>query len=163
GVLAIPHRDGEADALARVADAGDAVFVPAVRLRARVIVRHVVPRRAVRRVVLAHGAPRTLAQIGAPLLPVLRSRVGLRKAQLLVGQLGFRLGHRGWTSITWPSGSRSARGAAPSAKSVVRQCMTSSARSSGGIGRPLRGIKYSRSSTPGPSAARSVVMRRCAP
>ena len=47
GVAAIPEREREADLLMTVADAGDAVFVPAVSARAGVVVGKVFPGRAV--------------------------------------------------------------------------------------------------------------------
>ena len=44
-VAAVPEREGEADVLVAVADAGDAVLVPAVGARAGVVVRADTPRR----------------------------------------------------------------------------------------------------------------------
>ena len=68
-VAPVPERQGEAQVLRRVADAGEAVLVPAVDPRARVVVREVVPGGAVRAVVLAHGAPGPFAQSTAPTAP----------------------------------------------------------------------------------------------
>src|SRR5207237_900484 len=57
--------------LAPVADSGQAVLVPAIRARAGVVVREVIPRRAVRAVILADGAPGALGEVRPPALPVL--------------------------------------------------------------------------------------------
>ncbi len=65
-VLAVPQRKREAELLAVVADAGDAVLAPPVGARARVVVRQVIPGVAVRAVVLAHRAPLPFAQVRAP-------------------------------------------------------------------------------------------------
>ena len=70
GIAAIPQRQREADALVPVADAADAVFAPAVGARARVVVREILPRGAVRAVILAHGSPLALAEVGPPALPM---------------------------------------------------------------------------------------------
>ena len=70
-VPAVPQGDREAEYLATVADAGEAVLVPAVGARAGLVVRKVVPGRAVRAVVLADRAPGALGEIWAPALPVL--------------------------------------------------------------------------------------------
>src|SRR5438477_562924 len=48
---------------------GDAVLAPAVRTRARMIVREVVPGGAAGAVVLAHRAPRALADVRSPCAP----------------------------------------------------------------------------------------------
>src|SRR6516165_7752346 len=56
-----------------------------------------------------------------------------------------------------------ATASASSLTSVVCQWARSLARASAGMGRPSRGVRYSRNSTPGPAAARSVVMRSRAP
>ena len=65
-VAPVPQREREADPLVAVADAGEAVLVPAIGARSRVIVREVVPRGAVGAVVLADGAPGALAEVRAP-------------------------------------------------------------------------------------------------
>ena len=52
-----------------VADAGEAVFTPAIRAGAGLIVREVVPRISVGAVVLADRAPLSFAQVGPPALP----------------------------------------------------------------------------------------------
>src|SRR5579859_7019095 len=68
-ILSVPERQPEAERLAVVADAGEAVLVPAVGAHAGVVVRKELPRVAVLAVVLTHGAPRTLAQVGTPASP----------------------------------------------------------------------------------------------
>src|SRR5207248_10472073 len=71
---AVPQRESETPDLPVVANGGESVLAPAVRTRPRVVVRKVVPRVAVRAVVLAHGAPRAFADIRAPCSP--RRRIG---------------------------------------------------------------------------------------
>ncbi len=56
-IPAVPERDGEADVLVAVGDAHQPVFAPAVRARARMVVRERVPGRAVPAVVLANRSP----------------------------------------------------------------------------------------------------------
>src|SRR5262245_50863854 len=60
-----------------VADAGDAVFVPTIGPRPRVIVREVIPGLAVAGIVLAHRAPGAFAQIWPPSFPVFFGRARL--------------------------------------------------------------------------------------
>src|SRR5438045_7850204 len=69
-VVAIPECDGEADGLVAVADARDTVLSPAVGSRPGMIMREILPRGPVGAIVLAHGAPLTLAHVGSPLSPV---------------------------------------------------------------------------------------------
>ena len=72
-ILSVPERDREADVLVAVGNAHQTVLAPAVGARAGVLVRKVVPGRAVRAVVLAHRAPLPLGEVGPPALPVLRA------------------------------------------------------------------------------------------
>ena len=72
-IAPVPQRQGKADRLVTIADAGDAVFVPAIGARTGMIVRKVIPRRAARAVVFAHRAPGTFAQIRSPALPMFGS------------------------------------------------------------------------------------------
>ena len=69
-VAAVPQREAETDLLVTVADCRQAVLVPAVGARPGLIVRQVVPRLAVRAVVLTDRAPAPVADVGAPSLPV---------------------------------------------------------------------------------------------
>src|SRR5262249_21698926 len=69
-VLFVPERQGEADPLVAVADAEEAVLVPAIDPRARVIVGEVVPGSAERAVIFPDRAPCPVAQVGPPSLPV---------------------------------------------------------------------------------------------
>jgi hypothetical protein len=89
-VLFVPQGDGEAQPLFVVADAADAVFTPAVSARSSLIVGEVVPSVAVDTVVLAHGAPLPLAEIGPPLLPR-RRPAALRFQALALFSLTHRL------------------------------------------------------------------------
>lgn len=74
-VLAVPERERKVDAAVVVRDAADAVLAPAVRARARVLVREVRPGVAVGRVVLADGGLRAGRVAGAA-RSVLASRAG---------------------------------------------------------------------------------------
>jgi hypothetical protein len=69
-VAAVPHRHGEAEALVPVADARDTVLVPTIGAGPGVVVRQVLPGGPMLAVVLPHGAPRALAQVRPPALPV---------------------------------------------------------------------------------------------
>ena len=69
GVVAVPEGGGEDEELIAVADAGDAVLAPAVRLAPGQVVREVAPGVAVGAVVLADSGPGAVADIGAPAAP----------------------------------------------------------------------------------------------
>ena len=93
-VAAVPQGQRQAELLADVADAGHPVLAPAVGAGAGVVVGEVVPRLAAGAVVLAHGAPRALGEIGTPLVP------GRRLLQTVLGMAerlhsrAFRTRHR---------------------------------------------------------------------
>ncbi len=69
-ILAVPERKREAQPLVIVAETGDAVLAPSIRLRPGMIVRQVLPSGSVRAVVFAHRAPGALGQIGSPTPPM---------------------------------------------------------------------------------------------
>jgi hypothetical protein len=69
-VALVPQRKREAEPLLDVGEAGEAVLAPAIRTRARMVVRQVLPRRAAGAVVLADRSPLTLAEIRPPRIPV---------------------------------------------------------------------------------------------
>src|SRR5262249_31839339 len=69
-VAAVPQGEREAQPPLAVAPAEEPVLAPAIDAAARVLVREVLPRRPSGGVVLAHGAPLTLAQVRPPPLPV---------------------------------------------------------------------------------------------
>ena len=69
GVLAIPQGEREAEQLTVVGDSREAVLTPAVGPRARVVVAEIAPGIARLAVVLAHRAPLSFAQVGAPAPP----------------------------------------------------------------------------------------------
>ena len=77
-VAPVPERERETEPLLDVREAGEPVLAPAVGARAGMIVRQVLPRGAVRAVVLADRAPLPLAEIRAPVVPV----AGLAQAVL---------------------------------------------------------------------------------
>ena len=53
-----------------VADAGDAIFIPAIGARAGVVVREIVPGVAIGAVIFADGAPGALGNKRTPAVPV---------------------------------------------------------------------------------------------
>ena len=69
-VATVPQREREVEPATLVGDAQQAVLAPAVGARPRVVVRLVAPRVAVRRVVLADGAPLAIGEVGTPAPPV---------------------------------------------------------------------------------------------
>src|SRR5688572_8414241 len=79
----VPERDRKADPRLAVAEAEQTIFTPTIGAAARVVVREVVPAVAVLRVVLAHGAPLALREVGAPALPVLLAAGVLSEAAAL--------------------------------------------------------------------------------
>ena len=91
-VAAVPHRDGEAQALVVVADAADPVLAPAVRSRSRMVVGEVVPRRAVIAVILAHRAPLAVGEVRPPAPPV--GRLARRFCETAIfGRGSFQVRH----------------------------------------------------------------------
>ena len=71
-VAPVPERERQAQALLDVREPGEAVLAPAVGPRAGVVVRQVLPRRAVLAVVLPHRPPLPLREVRAPVVPVAR-------------------------------------------------------------------------------------------
>ena len=69
-VAPVPQRHGKAEPALAVGDAEEPVLAPAVCPAARVIVREVIPRVAIRRIILAHRAPLALREIRPPAFPV---------------------------------------------------------------------------------------------
>src|SRR5688572_25509129 len=69
GIASVPERERPAEDLIAIAEAGDAVFAPAIGLRSRDLVRKEAPGIAVRAVVLAHSAPCAVRNIRPPLAP----------------------------------------------------------------------------------------------
>ncbi len=66
GIVPVPQDEPEAETLVIVGDAENAVLTPAIRPRTRVVMREVVPGRAVSRVVLPHRPPLPVGQVGPP-------------------------------------------------------------------------------------------------
>src|SRR6266702_8767762 len=69
-IAAVPQRERKTDLLVAVADACDAVFIPAVRFRPRMIVWQMFPGRAPGTVVFADRATCALADVRSPALQV---------------------------------------------------------------------------------------------
>src|ERR1041385_6220881 len=76
GISLVPQCYCETDHLLAVADAGQPIFIPAIGAGTSLVVREVFPSVSVRTVVFAHGAPRALAEVGPPALPVFATRSG---------------------------------------------------------------------------------------
>src|SRR6476469_7700441 len=90
-----------------VADTEQAVLAPPVGAAAGVVVREVVPACPVRRVVLAHGAPLPLRQVGAEALPVaLAGLVFLQPVQFGSGGTSISVPHAVLTPIAAPGYTR---------------------------------------------------------
>jgi hypothetical protein len=69
GIALVPEGHRPAEDLIAVAEAGDAILAPAIRARTGVIVREERPRISICTVVLAHGAPGAIGEIGPPVPP----------------------------------------------------------------------------------------------
>src|SRR5581483_8029263 len=82
-IALVPEGGREAEQLIAVADAGDAVFAPAIGFAARFVVGEVAPGVAVGGVVLADGAPGSIRQIGAPATPAAQVVADFADALLL--------------------------------------------------------------------------------
>ena len=91
GVLAVPHRQGEAKLLLVVADARQPVLAPVIGARTRLVMGEVVPGIAAVAVVLAHRSPLALAEIRAPFPPGDRAVPGLGQPRLPRPQAGQAL------------------------------------------------------------------------
>src|SRR5437016_2748553 len=74
GIAPVPERERETHHLMAVADSADAVFAPAIRARARMVVRDMFPRGAVPAVIFANRAPLALGKVRSPALPILLVR-----------------------------------------------------------------------------------------
>src|SRR5262249_23161175 len=85
GVLAVPQGQRKAEPLMLVGDAGQAVLAPAIGTRACLVVTEVIPGVAAIAVVLADGAPLSLAEVRPPLLPGNLLVSGLFKTDVLRG------------------------------------------------------------------------------
>ncbi len=65
----IPQRQREAEVLSVVGETSDSILAPAIGAAARLLVAEVLPRGAIRAVILAHRSPLPLAEVGTPLPP----------------------------------------------------------------------------------------------
>ncbi len=101
GIVPVPQRQRQAEVLTRIADSSQPVLVPTVCLAAGVIVGEPLPGVSVGAVVLPHGAPCPVAQVGAPLSPVGLASLLLAEPELLGGRV-FWLRHRWLPVITQP-------------------------------------------------------------
>src|SRR5262249_43169642 len=82
-IASVPQREREAQPLVRIGDARQSILAPAVGPGASLVVAEVVPGVPVVAVLLAHGAPLALAEVGTPLLPVHPARPVLLEPGLL--------------------------------------------------------------------------------
>ena len=69
-IPAVPQRQAQAQPLLHIAEPGQAILAPPVSARPGVIMRQVIPRLAIRAVVLAHRPPLSLADIRPPPVPL---------------------------------------------------------------------------------------------
>src|SRR5262249_22421228 len=122
-VVLVPQSEREAQPLAVVAQARDAVLAPPIGPRSSLVVGEVGPRIAVVAVVLAYRAPLAVAPVGAPATPV-ASLAGLPQAALL--------GRRGEGRVGGPSFSRHGRVLAAAAGGRRRSCVGADDRASQG-------------------------------
>ncbi len=86
GIAAVPEGWSQAEVLKAIAEAGEAILVPAVGAAAGLVVREVVPGIAVGAVVLAHGAPGAFGEVRAPVLPVGVAVGAIAQATVLGGR-----------------------------------------------------------------------------
>ena len=114
-VLTVPEREGEAELVADVRDAGHAVLVPAIRARARMIVRERLPGVATLGVVLADRSPGAFAQIGAPLVP------RVRREEIVLGSAG-RFGQPGVLGRHRGAGARHGQSSVESSGVTSKRC-----------------------------------------
>jgi hypothetical protein len=71
-IATVPKPERQADQLVGVAETREPVLTPAIGAAARVVVREIVPGRAVGAVILPYRAPLAFAQVRAPMLPASR-------------------------------------------------------------------------------------------
>ena len=83
GIASVPQGQGEDQELVTIADAGNAVFTPAIGLAARHVVGEKFPGTTVGTVVFAHAAPGTFADVRSPFAPG-RDRAGMFVVQALM-------------------------------------------------------------------------------
>src|SRR5205807_2544208 len=83
GVAPVPESHGEAEALVVVGDAENAILAPAIGARAGMVVREVVPGRAVGGIIFPHCPPLPVGQVRAPAQPLGRARARLLEPSLL--------------------------------------------------------------------------------
>jgi hypothetical protein len=80
GIFFVPEGEGEAEALLAIAEAGEAIFAPAVGAAAGVVVGEVFPGVAVWGVVFADGAPLAFGEVRTPAAPFGFGGVGFGEA-----------------------------------------------------------------------------------
>ena len=79
-VAAVPECQRETDVLMPVADSSDAVFIPAIRFGAGMVVRQILPGGAAFAVIFTNCSPRALTEVGSPSLPVCNAPLRLLQA-----------------------------------------------------------------------------------
>src|SRR5262249_54062081 len=84
-IAPIPQCQGKTQTLMIVGNAAQAILTPPVDTRPCMIVRKILPRRAVRAVVLPHRRPLPLGKIRSPAAPILRAVPCLNDAIALGG------------------------------------------------------------------------------
>ena len=102
GIAPVPQGERQADLLVAIREARQAVFVPAIRARSRVVVGQVVPHGARRAVVFADRAPGAVTDVRPPAFPVHRSRpVFVQAALFHIRQVSHRQLRSG-TAVSGP-------------------------------------------------------------
>src|SRR5262245_29796339 len=69
-IVLVPQRQRKTDELLPITNTAESIFVPTIGSGARMIMRKIVPCRAIRAVVFADSAPGAFAEVWSPTFPV---------------------------------------------------------------------------------------------
>src|SRR5207245_628111 len=99
----VPERERKADLLVAVADPRQSILVPTIDSGPRMVMRKILPGRAVRAVVFAHSAPGALAHVRSPPVPVRPPVARILQPLLFARHSEFSIPHVvGWPSPEFP-------------------------------------------------------------
>jgi hypothetical protein len=87
-IFFVPKRESETEPALPVRDSHQPIFTPSIGSASGVVVGEIVPARALGRVVLAHGGPLALGQVGTPSFPV-PCPLGILLQTFLLCAVGF--------------------------------------------------------------------------